>query len=339
MIERFEGLELSLERAINTIPKRFRSEYRQAYHWLIRDAGTTGSRPYGEHAPSNISLKLAAQRGIHKPSGRPYALTVSSSGNEIYAADQVHELDDGTWMFQYCAHRKNAGEREGSPAYNASLRKCLRDGIPVGVFIKEGATWSHKGLAFVERFDSDADMFWLHGPVTDGNSDMFSPVPRDERAILVGEFDSSIDTNAIDAELDTADERERVRATVVRRKQQGIFRQKLLEAYKGACAITGYDAEPALQAAHISSYLGRKSQLASNGLLLRSDLHILYDRAWLSVDPAHMVVRIAPQLMNSRYAELEGTRIAIPKDKALRPSEARLEMKYSDFLLINRMAR
>ena len=338
MIERYSGLELSLNRALRVIPAAYRSEYEQAYRWLIADADTYGARPFGDHAPTGMKLKLAAQRGIHKPSGRPYALTISSSGTEVYAADHVHELDDGTWMFQYCAHRRNAGEKEGSPEFNNSLRKCLRDGVPVGVFIKSKGTWEHKGLAFVEQYDSVLDMFWLHGPVADFDSRVFSPVSEEEIKGFGFEFDSSRFEEQLDL-ADFHDERARVVADVVRRKQQGLFRSKLLDAYDYHCAISRYDAEPALQAAHISSYLGRKSQLVANGVLLRADLHTLYDRSWLSIDPSHMTVRLAPQLLNTRYGDLEGRRIRVPRDKALRPSEARLEMKYSDFLIANQMSR
>ena len=133
-----------------------------------------------------------------------------------------------------------------------------------------------------------------------------------------------------------SDERERVVAEIVRRRGQADFRKQLLDAYGGKCAISRYDVEPALEAAHISSYLGPKSQLVSNGLLLRADLHALYDRSLVSVSP-ELRVRISPKIGNSRYAYLDGRQLAVPGDRAAWPSEERLAAQYQDFLVANEL--
>ncbi len=56
----------------------------------------------------------------------------------------------------------------------------------------------------------------------------------------------------------------------------------LLKAYSGRCAVTGCDAEPALEAAHLRPYKGPESNTAANGLLLRSDIHTLLFGCWPS---------------------------------------------------------
>ena len=334
-IERYEGTELSIDRAARRLPASCRDDYLAAYEWLIDDAGATGARPFGTHAPEGVTLKLAAQRGIHKPSGLPYALTISSAQNDTYAKDAVHELGDGTWLLHYCAHHRNSGKREASPEYNKSLRRCLRDGMPVGVFVKDGTTWRHMGLAFVESYDSALDMFLLHGPVGHETGSTLSPCPTIEyhgaRQGAQGERELLGIAEKLPPE---SDERDHVMAEVVRRKGQAEFRHGLLEAYQGKCAISGYDAEPALEAAHISSYLGPQSQLVTNGLLLRADLHTLYDRFLLTVTP-DLVVRMSPKLLSTRYAYLDGSRLTPPRDPSLRPSEQRLCAQYEVFLAAN----
>lgn len=336
-IERYQGLELSLKRAVATIPCEYRSRYSQAYEWLLKDSGTIGPLP--SSADTGLELKVNAQRGIHKPGGCPFALTVKSSAKAVYSADRIHYLDDGTWVFQYCQHTRNAGEVEASQVYNESLRACLRLGLPVGVFVKEravGSDYLHLGLAFVEKYDSDLGMFWLRGPVAKEDDTTLSPYI---------EIDSSQTGSALDAHeeallaeaYDDSDERDRAKAVIVRRKRQQEFRKMLLSAYEGRCTISRTDTEPALQAAHISSYLGERSQLVTNGLLLRADLHILYDRSLLSVDPSSMRVRISPKLEGSDYAHLDGEPIALPRNPHERPSEERLAAQYSDFVLANRI--
>lgn len=92
------------------------------------------------------------------------------------------------------------------------------------------------------------------------------------------------------------DARERVLISIVRRQGQSQFRQQLLKAYKGKCAISGNDVEQALEAAHIIPYRGLETNTTSNGLLLRADLHTLFDLNLITIDPQTMKVLIAPKL-------------------------------------------
>lgn len=334
-IEQYAGAELSLDRALKRVP----DSYNDAYRWFLAHQGELGPRPFGNHAPKGIGVTLAAQRGIHKPSGMKYALSITSTNNQVYGGDQLHELDDGTWILQYCEHRRNAGEKEGSQQYNQSLRLCLRAGVPVGVFIREKTSYRCMGLAFVERFNEASGLFWLHGPVNPTSS--LSPLSAQElrqyRHLLetATEPDFVIDETLIRQikELpDERDERERVAACIVRRKNQDAFRRQLIEAYQGQCAMSRFDALPALQAAHISSYLGPKSQLASNGLLLRADLHLLFDESLIAVNPDTMRIAISQELVTTRYAAYADREILLPKDRLMRPSELRLAAQYGDFL-------
>jgi putative restriction endonuclease len=59
---------------------------------------------------------------------------------------------------------------------------------------------------------------------------------------------------------------------------QGGFRVAVTEAYQRCCAMTGEKTLPVLIAAHIRPFAQDGSHLASNGLLLRSDVHTLFDR-------------------------------------------------------------
>ena len=64
---------------------------------------------------------------------------------------------------------------------------------------------------------------------------------------------------------------------------QGAFRVLVTEAYERRCAITGERTLPVLEAAHIKPYSKSGPHLISNGLLLRSDLHILFDDGYVTV--------------------------------------------------------
>jgi predicted restriction endonuclease len=130
------------------------------------------------------------------------------------------------------------------------------------------------------------------------------------------------------------DKRKRTTASIVQRSGQSKFRQSLLEAYNGRCAITGCDVEEALDAAHIHPYSGSESDRVSNGLLLRADLHKLFDCYLLAIDPTTMEVHIAPSLANS-YGELAGKRLNLPEEQALTPNRKVLEGHFAQCKWIN----
>lgn len=214
----------------------------------------------------------------------------------------------------------------------------MQKGLPVGVFVKEKGGSRNLGLAFIERYNSVADMFWLHGPVTP-ESDFSSLSPEAKRELeneLKEPMLETYDMNKLrelqaSGKLEEIDERERVAAMTVRRKQQGKFRNMLLNAYNGTCAISGYAVDPVLQAAHITPYFGRKSQLVTNGLLLRADLHLLFDNDLLAVDPDDMRVVVSRSLETTGYSAFDGTKLRLPAAKDCWPSEERLAAQFDSF--------
>jgi putative restriction endonuclease len=128
-----------------------------------------------------------------------------------------------------------------------------------------------------------------------------------------------------------ADERTIVLARATRREGQGAFRARLLEAYSGACAITGERTEPVLAAAHIQPYLGPRSNHVQNGLLLTQEFHTLFDQGYVAVRSDDLTVRVSPRLQKDfgngrRYAEFHGQRIInLPADSRFRPSPEALD--------------
>lgn len=133
------------------------------------------------------------------------------------------------------------------------------------------------------------------------------------------------------------DERERaIRAIRVRRGQLA-FRTALLDAYERRCAITGCAVEDVLEAAHITPYLGSLTNHVSNGLLLRADLHTLFDCGLLAIEPKTRTVVIANALKASSYAKLSGKLLRQPRDEARGPSKRNLEKRYAIFQALHEM--
>jgi putative restriction endonuclease len=115
-----------------------------------------------------------------------------------------------------------------------------------------------------------------------------------------------------------------------RRLGQGAFRVLVTDAYERRCAVTGEKTLPVLEAAHIRPFSQAGPHDVANGLLIRSDLHTLFDRGYLTVDPGLTVRvsgRIREEYTNGRdYYALEGRRlISLPQQEQQLPSREFLE--------------
>lgn len=109
---------------------------------------------------------------------------------------------------------------------------------------------------------------------------------------------------------------------------QGSFRVMVTDAYQRRCAITQEKILPALEAAHIKPFSESGPHKVSNGILLRSDIHRLFDAGYVTVttDYRFEVSRKVQEDFNNgeHYRVFHGSLIHLPPDKVLKPS--------SDFL-------
>ncbi|MDA3625989.1 HNH endonuclease signature motif containing protein [Saccharopolyspora sp. WRP15-2] len=94
-------------------------------------------------------------------------------------------------------------------------------------------------------------------------------------------------------------------ATTKARNGQGTFRKELLKTYGASCAVTGPCPVEVLQAAHIKRFAEHETHELDEGVLLRADVHLLFDNGLLAVDPESWRVVLAPSLKDfPAYAEL-----------------------------------
>lgn len=119
-----------------------------------------------------------------------------------------------------------------------------------------------------------------------------------------------------------------------RREGQGTFRVRLLDAYERRCAVTGEHALPVLDAAHIQPYLGPASNHVQNGLVLRTDLHRLFDDGYVSISPdLELMVsrRLREEFDNGEaYYAMAGRQLLVPRERQARPSRSALEWHASN---------
>jgi hypothetical protein len=120
--------------------------------------------------------------------------------------------------------------------------------------------------------------------------------------------------------------RNQVIESIIRRRGHPSFRQQLLAAYEYRCAITNFNALDTLEAAYIIPYRGKFTHHPSNGLLMRADLHTLFDLGKIAIDTRNMTVILADELAESSYKILRGRPLRYPKSEEQRPSTEALDL-------------
>lgn len=185
--------------------------------------------------------------------------------------------------------------------------------------------------------------FFTSEALTDTNLDeTFSHAMQMFHPLLMGCLPDTWESELVSAQLavekledtvdfdptDISDARDKVLREIAQRRGQSKFRRALLRAYSGKCAISLTAVESVLEAAHITPYLGEQTNHISNGLLLRADLHTLFDLNLIKIDPRSMRVRVSPSLEGTPYWNYDSRKISLPNKAGDRPSPLALEKHF-----------
>ncbi|MEZ5943943.1 MAG: HNH endonuclease signature motif containing protein [Planctomycetaceae bacterium] len=125
------------------------------------------------------------------------------------------------------------------------------------------------------------------------------------------------------------DLRRTVERQIKERRGQQNFRTALRDRFNDQCVITGCRIVDILEAAHICPYRGTKDNKPENGLLLRADIHTLFDLNLLGINHQTLKVELHPNISGSEYGDLNGQRLRIPK--GMRVSAEALKERYGLF--------
>jgi len=118
---------------------------------------------------------------------------------------------------------------------------------------------------------------------------------------------------------------ERYRETMLKvRLGQGAFRIMVTSAYANACAITGDHTLPVLEAAHIKPFSLSGPHAVANGILMRSDLHKLFDDGYMTITPDYRV-EVSPSIREEfnngkEYYAMHGRNLLVPSRFSEKPN-------------------
>ncbi|NRF88429.1 HNH endonuclease [Burkholderia gladioli] len=207
-----------------------------------------------------------------------------------------------------------AGSNDARASDSQQFRQALLDqasaeGIAVGPNQHGEYVVAMKPSRFIDYLSAYKPMYHTIGaaaarPVAIGRSmgDLVTEAEGEEAAppdIFETALPQAFDPGMIE------DGRERVAREIAIRRGQAVFRRQLLNAY-GCCAMSGSTVVETLEAAHIVPYQGPGTNHPSNGLLLRADLHTLFDLGLLAVVPQTLTILVATQLNGTEYEALRG---------------------------------
>lgn len=110
---------------------------------------------------------------------------------------------------------------------------------------------------------------------------------------------------------------------------QGAFRVNLTEAYQRKCAISGEKTLPVLEAAHIKPYALSGPNYTTNGILMRADMHKLFDSGYMTITSDYKV-EVSPKIKETfengkDYYKHHGQKIILPQEKANHPEQLYIE--------------
>lgn len=205
--------------------------------------------------------------------------------------------------------------------YEPYYKKDSKEYIP-GVLRLEFSGERRSGLPKVS---------WRNRGESDFKSDVASAEFDGSARIESSEIDEFDDADQFDPS-GVKDERDRVIVAIKRRRGQPKFRNELLRAYSRRCAFTNCAVEQVLEAAHIISYMGPNTNHVQNGLLLRADVHTLFDMQLIGVDVSGeepIVILHESIRREAAYQGLHGSKLRLPKNDVDRPSRRALEQHFA----------
>jgi HNH endonuclease len=222
------------------------------------------------------------------------------------------------------------GELNGAPSYEALLRAVSR----YSVRRIDGDTTPSGSAVLLQPFFLPPQL-WVHPPAawsvnltrgksydsTDGGEGQLL-WERVQRARVMLRADGAVPLAEVPGGYGSP--------TLIRpRLGQGAFRVMVTEAYQRRCAVTNERTLPVLDAAHIKPFALVGEHELSNGLLLRSDLHTLFDRGYVTVTPNlefRVSRKIRDQFENGRdYYALDRRPVRLPVAPNPQPSREMLE--------------
>jgi len=321
---------------LDKLMSNLKPSHKLKLEWFLENKGREVF--WKDTQPKNIGLdgKLIlfnAQKGIHKPEDESYALSFKQTMDSKYTDLTPTVREDGSWTYRF--KKEDGSNQESDPRKlwtNKAAKYSMENEIPIGVAIqisvKPKSKYKILGLGIISEFVDD--FFVVNGFSNVGTATLTKSYGSagNDLEDLQEELEKNEEVKGYDLSS-TKDERNRIFRSIVQRRGQKKFRNALLKIYNNTCVITECNVPAVLEAAHITPYIGEKSNHTSNGLLFRADIHTLWDLGMIAINPVDMKVNIKNSIFGSIYEMFHLKKINFSGEE--RPSKTALKEQWNYF--------
>lgn len=278
------------------------------------DAKWSSGGLYGAYQVLTLSDELQVRFTSWRDGEGPFYIILFKSAKYVFELDLsmiVYRQDRVSWHLKVPSHSKNVSLlREflgNSVSFSSEYSNQVKE---VKKLIQSGVNTPRTGYSFLE----DAD--WSEV------CDRFRELMR--RAISVHTAGENSKDVLLEAKNDDGGKNLVAKKT---RRSQSRFRLNMISLYGSACAISRESVVEVLEAAHIMGHSETGINHSGNGLLLRSDLHRLFDANLIAIDPRLLTIVISPLLEGTKYTKFAGRKLQSRKDGS-RPDLKHLEDRW-----------
>ena len=121
----------------------------------------------------------------------------------------------------------------------------------------------------------------------------------------------------------------RIETTITIREGQSKFRKDLMDYYGPRCMITNESLVDVLEAAHIRPYNGQNTNKLENGIILRADIHKLFDKQLIGINPNDLKIHINSKLKNTTYEKYQGKKLLLKSSSKI--SHIEMQFRWQEF--------
>lgn len=232
---------------------------------------------------------------------------VAENGDRLYPYQKSQKL---TGRYGFALSRPGERDRNGGGQYttdlNEVIRRVVHDGWSVRARTDEATSKKRDGsFGFNKRVIVSYEISSEFEDLLKGAIKLPSLVYPHETTI-VPRIPNEIAVTEVENASAPIDER--TFREISTRRGQPAFRKQLLVAFHGRCCVSGSEVLDVLEAAHIIPFSETADYSLMNGLLLRSDIHTLFDLNLLKITPDGRV-DLSKKLMNSEYKTFHGKQV------------------------------
>jgi putative restriction endonuclease len=269
--------------------------------------------------PDEVNFWQPSAHGFNAPPGTPFFFKLKSPHNAIGGFGIFARYEAATPRLAWEAF----GEKNGAASYDSMAARIARYAARGGPAHRIGCIMVATPVFLEDGAWIEQPRDWRPNIVSGAGYDLQQGEGRRLWEECQARAAGSMPLPLIGAVREPEAERYGEPQLVRPRLGQGTFRVAVTGAYGGACAVSREHSLPVLEAAHIRPYGAEGAHDVQNGLLLRADIHRLFDGGYVTVTPDHRFVvsrRLAEEWENGKaYYAMEGRSIALPSRVADRP--------------------